>query len=191
LATSGGQTSNSNWSLIVNFPDTVGSSAQFQTASWAAQSGSTGVWFKSFEGNQNPGDPPADATLSQTVASGAGTYDLTFFAKREANFSAIAMFVRLSSNAGDTATYNLLSILVPNDGSWNQYSILGFVAAPGTTSLTVEVVMDDGVFVPANPQSFLLDDFNLDDGRSEIPEPGTVLLTGVGVLCLVMRRRLA
>ena len=144
MATGGGQTSNSNWSRVVNFPGTVEGSAQFQTASFAANSGSTGVWFKSFEGNQKPGDAAANATLMQTVASGPGTYDLTFFARREANFSASAMFVQLNTDGGDSELFDLLSLLVPNDGNWNQYGIFDFIASPGTTKLTVEAVMDGG-----------------------------------------------
>lgn len=186
-ATGGGQTSNSNWSLAVNFPDTLGASAQFQTASFAANSGLTGVWFKSFEGD--PAGTLANATLSQTVAGGAGTYDLSFFAKRESGFDANAMFVRLSTDMGDMETFNLLSLLVPNDGSWNAYNIFDFVASAGTTMLTVDAIMEGGFNSLANPQSFLMDDFNLDDRAATVPEPATILLTGIGALWLFRRRR--
>ena len=61
LATSGTQTSNSNWTLIAP-SDGVEPAAQFQSATWAASSGNTGVWFKGFRGS--PGSP-VDASVSQ------------------------------------------------------------------------------------------------------------------------------
>jgi hypothetical protein len=190
-ATTATQTSNSNWTLNANFPDGVGSAAQFQFAPWASNPlgvAGTGVWFKAFEGNQAPEgiDPPAEATLSQTVAAGPGLYDLSFFVRRETNFTASAMTVVLSSDVGDSATFDILAS-APNDGAYNQMAINNFMAGPGATSLTVVATMDDGVVGPANPQSLMLDDFNL----SLIPEPATagLAVTALALAALTRRRR--
>jgi hypothetical protein len=151
----------------------------------------TGVWFKSFEGNlgRDGRELEADATLMRTVAGAAGTYDLTFYAKREVGFSSSAMFVRLSTDVGDTEMFDLLSLLVPTEGSWNQYGIFDFIASAGTTVLTVEAVMDGGFLSRVNPQSFMVDDFDLRSGTPSVPEPGTLLLTGIGAFWLLKRRR--
>ena len=170
LATGGGQVSNSNWSLAVNFPDGVEDSAQFQDAPWASNPlgvEGVGVWFKAFEGNQAAGDALAEATLSQTVAAGPGMYDLSFYVRHEENFTAGAMTVALSSDQGDLATFDLLA--TPNDGEYNQFSIDGFVAGAGTTNLTIEVIMEEGTDAMVNPQSLMVDDFDL----SVVPEPST------------------
>ena len=186
-ATGGGQVSNSSWTLNVNVPDAVNSAAQFQTAAFAANSGATGVWFKSFAGDA--AGTQAQATLSQTVAAGAGEYGLTFFAKLEEFFSAAAMSVILSSNMGDSATFDILA-LAANDGNWAQHGIFGFTASAGTTMLTVQAVMQDGFDPGMNPQLLLLDDFDLSQ-TATVPEPGTLLLTGLGAVWLSTRLRRA
>lgn len=182
-ATGGGQMSNSAWMLDVNFPDGVEGSAQFQDAPWASNLlgvDGVGVWFKAFEGNQGPDDEPADANLRQTVDTGPGIYDLSFWVRHEANFTAASMAVSLSSDQGDEAMFDLLSD-TPADGEYNQFSINDFVASAGTTSLTVQVTMEDGIDAQANPQSMMVDDFSL----TVVPEPGAIVLAalaGLGIL---------
>ena len=87
LATSGTQTSNSNWVMTAQ-SDGVEPAAQFQTATWAASSGNKGVWFKGFRGS--PGESAWTRSVSQVVtATTSGDYTLTFDAKVEANFASV------------------------------------------------------------------------------------------------------
>ncbi|MEM8679241.1 MAG: PEP-CTERM sorting domain-containing protein [Planctomycetota bacterium] len=184
LATSGGQQSNSNWSLNVNFQDGMEDAAHFQDAPWASNPlgmPGVGVWFKGFEGNQSPGDDVANATLSQTVAAGAGTYDLSFYVRHETFFTADRAVVVLSSDQGDSATFDLLG--TPNDGAYNMFAINGFSASAGTTSLTVQAIMEGGVDSLMNPQSMMLDDFML------VPEPTSCTLIGLGLAMMAAARR--
>ena len=184
-ATTGTQTSNSDWVLTVNFPDAVQPAAEFREG-FAAQSGNMGVWFRSFEGAQAPGDLLANAELMQMVAAVPGIYDLTFWLNHETNFTAAAAFVELSTDAGDSTTFDMLA--TPTGIGFAQYGILNFVASPGTTKLTVRAVMTDGAIAQANPQSILLDDFDL-TGPPAIPEPGSVGLLVGGLLALACLRR--
>ena len=185
LALTGTQTSNSAWVLTVNFPDTVEGAAEFREG-FAAQSGNMGVWFRSFEGMQAPGDPPANAELMQMIAAVPGTYDLTFWANHETNFLATAAFVELSTDAGDITSFDILA--TPAGLGYQQHSILNFVAGPGTTKLTVRAVMVDGLIAQANPQSLLMDNFIL-TGPSAVPEPGSVGLLLGGLLAVGWLRR--
>lgn len=189
LATGGGQTSNSAWTLTVNFPDGAEDAAQFQTAPWASDAADpndgvgTGVWFKSFEGAL--GGNLADATLEQVLGnSTGGTYELTFSAKREANFSAGAWYAELSSSGtGGTDSVDLLAV-TPNDGTWNSYSLTLIGVTPGD-DITVRVVMDGGYSPGVNPQSAFVDNFIL------TPEPASLALLGMGVVCAGACRRRA
>lgn len=191
-ATPGGQTSNSNWSLNVNFPDTeppspTEGSAQFQEAAWASNPNGTsgkGVWFKAFKGDPDPGIG-ADADLSQSVvATVSGDYSLSFYARKETNFTASVWDATVSSDGtGGSASLDLLTA-APADGSWNQY----FLSLTGVTAgdtLSVSVVMDNGVDAMANPQSAFVDDFDL----HAIPEPASFALLGLGSLGMLLRRR--
>ncbi|MCA9266081.1 MAG: hypothetical protein KDA60_19610 [Planctomycetales bacterium] len=186
LSDGNSQTSNSAWQLNVNFPDGTGSAAQFQDAPWASNPlgvAGKGVWFKAFEGEQATGDAKAEAELRQLVSAGPGTYNLSFYVRHETNFTADAAWVEISSDAGGLTTFNLLT--TPNDGNYNQYSIDGFVAPAGTSQLLVRAVMDGGRVNPANPQSLMVDDFDL----VQVPEPGSTTLGVLALLGLITIRR--
>ncbi|MCA9260447.1 MAG: PEP-CTERM sorting domain-containing protein [Planctomycetales bacterium] len=182
-ATHDSQTSNSAWTLTDTDGDDTVQPAKFWDASWASnpldQEG-TGVWFRAFLGNDTA---PVDATLSQTVAAGPGVYDLSFFVRHETNYLADSASVILSSDAGDSATFDLLGSA--NDGAYNQYSIANFVASAGTTALTVDVTMIGGRDAMANPQSLMVDDFAL----TSVPEPAALALAGLAVAGALARRR--
>ena len=189
LATGGTQTSNSAWTLTVNFPDGVSSAAQFQTAPWASDPADpndgvgTGVWLKAFEGNQIGGEPTADATLTQTVGNVVGgTYELTFSVKRELNFTARQWFAELNSNGtGGTDTLDLLAV-VPTDAAWHTYT-LSLAGVSAGDDVTVRVEMRDGVDAQVNPQSAFIDNFVL------TPEPCSLTLLGIGTALIGLRRR--
>lgn len=203
LADSGAQTSNSDWSLVVNFPDGSDDAAQFQTGFANAQNTGaggteapgtgTGIWFKSFEGNQSPGDLLAQATLSQAVvAPFSGDYKLNFVAGRETNFTAAEFFVELaSSGTGGTATIDLLTASIPNGNLGGAASAnaggtpfsLALVGVTAGDTLTVTAAMVDGQDAGINPQSAFIDSFEL------IPEPTSALIALAGLLGVAARRR--
>ena len=202
LATPGGQTSNSTWSLNVDFPDGTGSAAQFQggfgDADNVANPGGTGVWFKTFEGMQAAGDPPANATLSQSTPPvlAGGAYKLDFVAGRETNFTAESFSVTLSSSGtGGSTSIDLLNapMILGNIGGaaspalgGNPFSLLlGGVSAGDV--LTVTGAMVNGVVAPVNPQSGFLDSFSL----TRVPEPASAVLGLIAMLGLfgLVRRR--
>ncbi|HVT30895.1 MAG TPA: PQQ-dependent sugar dehydrogenase, partial [Lacipirellulaceae bacterium] len=108
-ATSGTQTSNSDWVMTAQ-SDGVEPAAQFEAQSWAASSGSTGVWFKGFRGSAGN---PVDASVSQVVtATVSGDYTLTFDAKVEEHFPEVVGGFRVtitSDGTGGTRTFDLLN----------------------------------------------------------------------------------
>ena len=206
LAASGAQTSNSAWVLTVNFPDTVDDAAQFQTGFANAQNtgvgGSeapgtgAGVWFKSFEGNQAPGDALAQADLSQSVAAPVdGDYLLNFVAGRETFFTAAEYSVTLSSSGtGGSGTVDLLTASIPNGNLGGAASTnpggtpfsIRLNGVTGGDTLTVRGVMVDGQDALTNPQSAFLDSFSL----QQIPEPTSAILCLMGLVsCAAIRLR--
>lgn len=202
LATGGAQQSNSAWVLSVDFPDND-DSAQFQGGFANSENGSggpgdggNGIWFKSFLGNRG-GDtnvPTANADITQSlIAPVDGRYLLTFVAAREANFTAGAFSVSLSSSGtGGSASVDLLAapMILGNIGGGaspalggNPFSVELFSVTAGDT-LTVSGAMVDGVdFNMPGGQSAFLDRFSL----LAIPEPSSLLLALTG-LALFRRR---
>lgn len=202
-ADSGGQTSNSDWLLTVNFPDSD-DAAQFQGGFANAENGSggpgdggTGIWFKSFLGNRG-GDtniPTANADITQSVVAPAnGDYVLNFVAGREENFTAGEFSVTLSSSGtGGSASVDLLTapMILGNIGGGaspalggNPFSLTLAGVTAGDT-LTVTGAMVDGVdFNMPGGQSAFLDAFSL-----VVPEPTSLALAGVGLIGLMTRRR--
>ncbi len=207
LATSGSTTSNSAWQLATNMPDGTNLGAQFQTGFANAQNTGvggpeapgtgTGVWFRSFEGNQGgSGEPLAQGVITQSVfAPAAGDYTLDFVAGREVNFIARVFEVTLSTNS-QSATVDLLTAVIPDGNlggaaSGNPGGTPFSVTLTGVSAgqlLTVTGVMLDGEDsqIPGG-QSAFLDGFVLD----LVPEPATAALLGLGGVCLLGRRRQA
>ncbi|MCI0332779.1 MAG: PQQ-dependent sugar dehydrogenase [Planctomycetes bacterium] len=108
LATSGSQTSNSNWVMTAQ-SDGVEPAAQFQTATWAASSGSKGVWFKGFRGNAGN---PVDASVSQVVtATVSGDYTLLFDAKVEEFFPDVIGGFRVTITSDGTGGSRMINVL--------------------------------------------------------------------------------
>ncbi|MCA9243974.1 MAG: PEP-CTERM sorting domain-containing protein [Phycisphaerales bacterium] len=207
-ATSGSQVSNSAWTLTVDFPDPGApsdGSAQFQGGFANAENGSggvgdggTGIWLKSFLGNRG-GDtniPTANADLMQSlVAPSSGDYMLTFVAGREANFTADAFLVQLSSGGtGGSTSVDLLTapMTLGNIGGAASPALGGnplSLMLSGVTAgdaLTVRAVMQGGRdFNMPGGQSAFLDKFDL----TLVPEPSSMLLGGLGLLMLTATRR--
>ena len=205
LATNGTETSNSPWTLTVNKPDGTNRAAQFQTGFANAENTGVGgpqapgtgagVWFRSFEGNQDPNDPLAQATLTQSIiAPKDGDYILFFRAGIEDNFTAGTWDVSFSSSGtGGTDTVDLLANPPSPFGNLggaasanprgDRYDLFLNGVTAGDT-LTVTGRMIDGVDFGTNPQSAYLDQFTL-----QVPEPTTLLLAGFGAAGLLVRRR--
>lgn len=192
LATDNSNTSNSQWELI-----NPNDSASFSESVWAASDGTKGVWFKSFVGTDAT---PADATLTQTVSNVAqsGAYRLTFDSARETHFRAAGATATLSSSGGQSVSIDLLTAAYLHGGNMetrpapNEPPLSGpthfSLLLPGVNageSLTVTIEMSDGVLAPDNPQSLMVDNFDL----SFVPEPGSSALVGLVVLALLARRK--
>ena len=172
------------WTLDVNFPDGAGPAAQFQDAPWASNPAGTdgiGVWFRAFEGNQaNGGDPLANATLYQDVSSPAGEYELSFYYRSEQNYTAETTLVELLEDGTQIGQVDLTN--ADTGGAWEQFSLTGSTAG-GT--LRVQAKMVNGQDAMANPQSAMLDDFDL----TVVPEPSSMLLAVFGMVILAFRSR--
>ena len=203
LATSGSLTSNSDWSLTANSPDGNDLGAQFQTGFANAQNTGaggteapgtgTGIWFRSFEGNQGgSGEVPALGTIIQSVTAPAdGDYTLNFVAGREVNFTAAVFDVSLSAGAQSTSV-NLLTAAIPDgnlggaasgNAGGTPFSLTLSGVTAGETIL-VEGRMRVGVDsqIPGGQSAFL-------DGFSLVPEPGSLSLLGLGVMSILGLRR--
>ena len=189
--------SNSAWVLTADVPSAPNGgtdlSAIFSESVWAASDGAKGVWFRSFEGNQDPGDTTANASLAQTVpgiAVEGGDYLLTFDSARETNHTAGSTTATLGSGASGSVTVDLLAATYNGGGNMNapegptKFSLRLNNVAPGDT-LSVSVDMVDGVDALANPQSIMFDNFVL----TTIPEPASLLMAGLGMLGLLAVRR--
>lgn len=209
LATSGGTVSNSDWVLTASTPDGTNLAAQFQTGFANADNtgvgGSqppgtgTGVWFRSFEGNQGgTGEPLAQADITQTViAPVSGDYMLTFVAGRETNFTAEEFAVTLfSSGTGGSAIVDLLTALIPDGnlggaasgnpgGTMFSLNLLGVTAGD---MLTVSGLMVNGADsqIPGG-QSAFLDSFSL-TSVSAVPVPASLALFALGLFAFGARR---
>jgi len=209
LATTGSTTSNSAWALSINMPDGSDRSAQFQTGFANAQNtgagGSeapgtgTGVWFRSFEGNQGgSGEPLAQAELTQSVvASAGGSYLLEFVAGREVNMTAAEFSVALSSSGtGGSTSVDLLTAAIPdgnlggaaspNAGGTPFNLLLSGVTAGDTLTVSGLLAGGQDSQIPGG-QSGFLDSFSL----TAVPEPSSIvlaLMTAGGAMALIRRR---
>ncbi len=207
LATTGTQTSGSPWVLTANSPDGSNKAAQFQTGfananntgvgGTQAPGTGTGIWFRSFEGNQGgSGEPLALASVMQTIAApSAGTYQLDFVAGREVNFTADEFAVVFHSQAtGNMVTVDLLTAVIP-DGNLGGAASPNPGGTPFSATLTgipagdllsVSGLLTNGrdSQIPGG-QSGFLDNFSV----TLVPEPTTALLASLAVIGLVGVRR--
>lgn len=169
---------NPEWTLDVS--DDAGVAAQYQDAPWASNPNGTpgvGVWLRAFTGSA--GGSLANATLYQDVSAPAGMYDLSFFFKNEANYSAESTIVELLEDGSRIGVIDLTE--ADTGGAFEEFSF-GSVSNGGT--LRVQARMINGFDAGANPQSAMFDDFSL----MAVPEPSSFLLLTFGFVGLVLRR---
>lgn len=205
LATTGSLTSNSPWQLIANMPDGTNRGAQFQTGFANAQNTGvggpeapgtgTGIWFRSFEGNQGgSGEPLVQSIVTQSVVAPAnGDYTLDFVAGREVNFTADAFIVMLStlgqSDAVDLLTAaipdgNLGGAASPNPGGTPFSLALTGVTAGDLITVTGGIINGRDSQIPGG-QSAFLDGFSL----NFVPEPVSASLLSIAFVGLLGLRR--
>jgi glucose/arabinose dehydrogenase len=146
LATSGTQTSNSNWVMAAQSDGEA--AAQFQAATWAASSGTKGVWFKGFRGSAVS---PLDASVSQIVtATTSGDYTLTFDAKVEENFASVIGGFRVTITSNGTGGSRTIDLLEPPEyelrvrfrddgGAVSNYATRRFRVGPASTIFPLEL----------------------------------------------------
>lgn len=191
----GGSQTNPFWTLDVNMPDGVGTSAQFQNAPWASNPAGepgTGLWLKAFEGQQDAGDSFALATLSQSVTGSAGaSYEMKAYVRVETNYTAAGTILAVDFLQGGTVLSSEeldVGPLHPKDGSWQEFSVSA-TSPEGTDTVRVRAQMIDGTVAAENPQSAMIDDFSLEVSGGVVPEPSTALLATLGLGAMLVRRR--
>ena len=196
--TANNDVSNSDWTLTTNMPDGSELGAQFHNGGFTRSDGAGGsgygIRLRAFEGNQDPGDAAAQATLTQSISAPiSGDYNLDFDWYREDNFSAGSWDVSLSSSGtGGTDSIDMLTV-VGNPGNFNQLLVnfgvtntasLGLSGVTAGDTLTVTMSMVDGVDAGVNPQGGGVDNFVL-----TVPEPTSALLCLMGLASLAAIRR--
>lgn len=190
-STPNSQTSGSAWTVTTNDPNDGTAGGIFSDGGWAVKEGTRGFWFQSFQGSNDPnGTPPRDLDLAQdVVAPQNGDYDLFFWVAREANVAATSLTASLSSSGTGgstsvdllTATYNDNLNFADGDGTRFQLSLTGVTAGD---TLTTSVALVGGVDAGINPQSLMVDNFNL-----QVPEPASIALIGMGLMGVSVLRR--
>jgi glucose/arabinose dehydrogenase len=128
--------------------DGIGPAAQFQAATWAASSGTKGVWFQGFRGTAGS---PVDAQVSQVVtATTSGDYTLTFDAKVEENFASVIGGFRVTITSNGTGGTQTIDLLQPPEyelrvrfrddgGAVSNYATRRFQVGPATTVFPLEL----------------------------------------------------
>ncbi len=185
LATTGGAGTGSSPAWTVTAPSAAG--YEFSNGAWAVQAGAQGFWFQSFAGALAA---EVDVEIAETVAAGsAGDASLSFWAAREPNVAADSIIASLSVNGTVVDSIDLLTATFNDglnfaDGTGTQFSL----SAPGvlaTDSLSVSVAMLGGLDAGINPQSLMVDSFDL----NVVPEPASLALAGFGLLSVLASRR--
>jgi len=193
---------NSDWVLNTNKPDGVDLAARFQFSGFSRSDGApgsgSGLWVRTFEGEQDPGDDPAEFDLTQSiVAPSSGDYSLSVDWARELDFMADTFGITLENvTAATSASVDLKTAVAASGDNFNELLSsnggpnvavipLGGVSAGDT--LKVTAFMTGGTNV--NPSSFgvsaFLDNFVL----TVVPEPSSVMLMVMGMVGLLARRR--
>jgi hypothetical protein len=189
LSTSGSQISNSAWTVTTSDANDPTEGGIFTDGAWAVKDGARGFWYQSFQGD--PNGAAVDLDLAQGVlAPLSGDYILTFWSAREPNVAATSILASLSSSGtGGTDSLELLTATYDDglnfaDGPGTQFSLFLTGVTAGDL-LTVSTAMVGGVNSTVNPQSLMVDSYDL----IFIPEPTSIALAGLGLLGAFSMRR--
>lgn len=145
-------------------------------ASFAANSGSVGMWLRAFAGG--------DAKIIQTLpASAGGQYTFSAYSKWETGYSGAnpfppsgqtqtstfmkMEFLNASNSVIGTQNLDLFTVQSP-DGTWRPFSLNG-TAPAGTTNVRVSAGAANMYNTTINPQSAFFDDFSLTGPSAGVP----------------------
>ncbi len=167
-------------------------------AAFAANSGSVGMWLRSFNGG--------DAKLLQTLPAVAGAdYDFSAFSKWETGYngadplSSTQTFMTIEYLNAVNAVLGMQSLdlrtVQLNDGLWRELTLDGGTAPANTAFVRISVGATGMANSLINPQSAFFDDFSLIEtlpgagSLTAVPEPGTVWLLGIALGMIGAGRR--